>query len=58
MKFQLVNFVFLELSDLTVESALGTFLPFSVVILRIISPTKKPLSKLLAIWGGNVMSPF
>jgi hypothetical protein len=30
MKFQFVSFVFLELSDLTVASAAGDFLPVSL----------------------------
>lgn len=58
MKFQLVSLVFLEVSCLTVASALGTFLPESVVILRMISPTRNPLSKLLEIFGGRVTFPF
>lgn len=58
MKFQFVNLVFLELSDLTVASALGTFLPALVVILRIIYPTKNPLSKLLDTFGGKLTFPF
>lgn len=58
MKFQLVSLVFLELSDLTVASALGTFLPPLLLSLRIISPTKNPLSKLFDTFCGKFTFPF